>query len=157
MSVYDIDQLMTQTRKLAAEYYRTTKQPLPLSSELAKYDACRLLKLQEAEEITKGVDAFDENDKPIQVKSRVIFKEGNSGYRIGQLNLEGGWESTVLVLFSPEYEPYEIYSVSREEVEAAQSDKSNPKRQKRGAMSVAKFKNIGELIWTKENGLESSI
>lgn len=154
MSVYAVEELMTQTRKLAADYYRTMKQSLPVSAELAKYDACRLLNLREVEEAIKGVDAVDDNACAYQVKSRVIFQEGRSGYRIGQLNMDGEWQKVVLVLFNPEYEPFEIHVATREAIDNPETTKSNPKREKRGAMSVAKFKNIGQLLWTKENGLE---
>lgn len=155
MSVYAVDQLMTQTRKLAADYYRTMNQSLPVSAELAKYDACRLLNLKECEDVVKGVDALDEKGGAYQVKSRVIFQEGRSGYRIGQLNMDGDWQHVVLVLFNPDYEPFEIYVASRDAILEAESGKANPKREKRGAMSVAKFKNIGQLLWTSDHGLES--
>jgi hypothetical protein len=150
MAVYAVEQLMAQTRKLAAEYYRTTKQSLPVSAELAKHDAMRLLDLRPLAEAISGVDAIDQNEKNIQIKSRVIFQEGKSGYRIGQLNMDLPWDSAVLVLYDKEYEPIEIYAASREEIDTAMERKANPNRQKRGAMSVAQFKAIAERVWACE-------
>lgn len=156
MSVYAVEELMKQTRRLAADYYRTTQQTLPVSNELAKYDACRLLNLTEVNESVKGVDAIDAENTPILIKSRVIFKDGNNSYRVGQFNTDGEWQKVVLVLFDPDYEPFEIHALSRAEFSESIPEKTNEKRAKRGPMSVAKFKNIGELIWTRENGLEPS-
>jgi hypothetical protein len=52
-----------------------------------------------------------------------------------------------------DYEPCEIYEATREEVQEAISDSSS--RNSRGALSVAKFKIISWLVWTRETGLEA--
>ena len=150
MSVFAVDKLMEQTRRLAAEYYQTTKQTLPVSTELAKYDASRLLDLTAPEQPIAGIDAIDKQGNKIQIKSRVIFKEGNAGYRIGQMNVNAEWDVILLVLMDKDYHPFEIYSAPRHEIEAVQNDKPNLKRGKRGAMSVAKFKAISELLWVRK-------
>ena len=59
----------------------------------------------------------------------------------------------VLSLMDNEFEPLEMYQASREEIINATS-KPGGKNSKRGAISVAKFKIIGQLVWTKENGIE---
>ena len=148
------DKLMAETRRLAAEYYRNTKQSLPVSNELAKYDACRLLNLHLPEKSSSGIDALDADDAPIQIKGRVIFDESKSNYRIGQVNRDGNWQQICLVILDAEYEPYEIYSASRAEIDGALSYSDNPKRAKRGAISLAKFKIIGQLRWTRKDGIE---
>ena len=155
MSVYAVDKLMAETRRLAAEYYRATQQTLPVSGELAKYDAGQLLGLNYPENIEAGVDALDKHGLRIQIKSRVIFKEHYGGYRIGQFNMEGAWGKLVLLLMSDDYQPFEIYEVSRDEIEASINSQQNPNRQKRGAMSVAKFIALGRLVWTSDQGLET--
>lgn len=154
MSLYAIDELMKQTRKLAADYYKTKQQSLPVSAELARYDACRLLGMSEVREATKGVDAIDSEQQPVQIKSRVIFDATKSGQRIGQINMEGEWASVLLVLFDPEYQPMEIYQAQRNAIELEQPDKET--RAKRGAMSVAKFKKIGQRIWMNANDAQSN-
>jgi hypothetical protein len=152
MSIYSVDKLMLETRRLAAEFYRTTQQALPVTNELAKYDACRLLQCQEPAAVRAGVDLHDEQGRPIQVKGRVIFDEAKRNYRIGQLSPDGAWEAVFLVLMDAEYETQEIYSASREEIDVALQRQDNEPRERRGAMSVNKFKAIGQLCWTREQG-----
>lgn len=157
MNTIAVDALMNQTRHLAALYRQTTGQTLPVSAELGRYDAACLLDLQPAPKpLVAGVDFIGSQHlyhcKLIQVKSRVIFNEKSSSYRIGQLNVAMPWEIVVLVLYNERYEPYAIYGTSKEEVTQALSGATA--RNQRGAMSLAKFKAISQLIWTKENGLQ---
>ncbi|MEJ2395127.1 MAG: hypothetical protein P8Z77_10160, partial [Candidatus Thiodiazotropha sp.] len=79
-----------------------------------------------------------------------------SGQRLGQLKLDKDWDSVVLVLMDENYEPYEIYEAERDEI-LEFLDQSSSSRAKRGAMSVSRFKIIGRLVWTRENGLESEV
>lgn len=159
MTVYAADKLIAQARILAAEYRRTMGKPLPgISSEIAEHDAVKLLRLEPRAEGETGYDAIDpaRDGKRIQIKSRTIFDESKSGQRIGQMKLDKDWDSVVLVLMDEEYEPYEIYEGEREDI-LEYVGKSSSSRAKRGAMSVARFKIIGRLAWTKENGLESEV
>ena len=156
MTIYSIDKLITETRRLAAEYRRSTGQALPVSGEIARYDAARILGLTLCEQRAGGIDAIGNGDREgqrIQVKSRVMTREKKSGARIGQLNPNGDWDTVLLVIMDQDYEPCEIYEASREEVQEAISDSSS--RSNRGALSVAKFKIISWLAWTRETGLES--
>ena len=156
MSIYPIDKLITETRRLAAEFRRSTGQALPVSGEIARYDAARLLGLTLCDQRTGGVDAIGTGQREgqrIQIKSRVIINEKKSGARIGQLNTNGEWDAVVLVIMDSDYEPCEIYEAERNEVLQALSDHSN--RTRRGALSVTKFKMISWLAWTRETGLET--
>jgi hypothetical protein len=158
VSVYSVDKLMSEARRLAVEYRRTTGKPLPgISSEIAHYDAARLLDLELMKEGTPGgYDALGRGPRAgrhIQIKGRVIFDERKPGQRIGQLKLEQEWDSVVLVLMNDQFEPYEIYEAQREEILDALEDQGGSKRSRRGAMSVARFKAIGTLVWTAEEGL----
>ncbi|HEC06132.1 MAG TPA: hypothetical protein ENJ12_04740 [Thiolapillus brandeum] len=159
MSVYALEQLIAETRRLAAEYRRTTGQMLPVTGEIARFDAARELNLEPAEPRAAGVDARgkdDQKDRRYQIKGRVILDEAKAGYRIGQLNTSGDWTHVALVLLDEEFQPFKIYEADREEILAALSQSSG-KRARRGAMSVAKFEAIGELVWTRENGLEDEV
>ncbi|GAB4391463.1 MAG: hypothetical protein Tsb005_01400 [Gammaproteobacteria bacterium] len=157
-NIFAVEKLMAETRRLAAEYYQATQQTLPVSNELAKYDACRLLSLKEAQQHPgTGVDAIDSENKRYQIKSRVIFQPKKSGYRIGQLNIEGEWDNVVLVLMDHTYHPFEIYQVSRESILDELSQKTNPQRSKRGAMSVAKFKALGKLVWSNAHDTDHDL
>ena len=159
LKVYSTDKLIAQARQLAADYRRAMGKPLPgISNEIAEHDAIRLLKLTPKPEGDTGYDAInpDQGDKRIQIKSRTIFDERKSGQRIGQLKMDQDWDSVVLVLMDEEYEPYEIYEAERDDIEAFINESSSG-RAKRGAMSVARFKIIGRLAWTREDGLEPEV
>jgi hypothetical protein len=159
LTLYAADKLIAQARVLAAEYRRTMGKPLPgMSNEIAEYDAVKLLQLEPKPQGEGGYDAIDpgRGGKKIQIKSRTIFDESKTGQRIGQLKLDKEWDSVVLVLMDEDYEPYEIYEAERDEI-IEYVAKSSSSRAKRGAMSVARFKIIGRLAWTRENGLEAEV
>jgi hypothetical protein len=159
MGLYAADKLITQARQLAAEYRRTMGKPLPgISNEIAVHDAMRLLKLEPVPEGVGGHDATDpgRDGLRIQIKSRTIFDESKGGQRIGQIKVEQEWDAVVLVLMDEDYEPYEIYEALRDELlEHIQASSSS--RAKRGALSVARFKVIGRLAWTREDGIEPEV
>ena len=149
MTIYSVDTLMAQARKLAADYRATTGRPLAgISSEIAEYDAARLLDLDLCQDRVGGFDAVGRGaraGKRIQIKGRAIFDEKKGGQRIGQLKTEQDWDSVVLVLMDEQFEPSEIYEADREEILQVLAESSS-KRSKRGAMSVPRFKIIGRLV-----------
>lgn len=157
VSIYAVDKLMAETRRLAAEYRRVTGQPLPVTSEIAKYDAARLLDLEPVNEPPQGAgyDAIGRSGewqgRRVQVKGRAVFEEIKSNQRIGQLKLEQEWDCVVLVLLDEELEPFEVYAADRADILDAIGD--GDRRNKRGAMTVAKFKIIAQLVWTREEGV----
>ena len=52
-----------------------------------------------------------------------------------------------------EFEPVELYEAQRQDLMNALADSQESKRNKRGALSVAKFKALGRLVWTREEGV----
>jgi len=98
-------------------------------------------------------DALDAEGKRVQIKARTIFDDSKTGQRIGQIKSNQAWDSVVLVLLNDDYEPFEIYEAEREELMEL-IDKPSQSQKKRGALSVARFKIISALRWTKEDGLE---
>jgi len=155
---YAAEKLIAQARQLAADYRRTMGKPLPgVSNEIAEHDAVRLLGLEPPAEADVAWDAVDPSSGDrIQIKSRTIFDESKGGQRIGQLKLNQQWDVVVLVLMDEDYEPYEIYQATRDEL-ADYVDASSSSRAKRGAMSVARFKIIGQLVWDRVSGRQSEI
>jgi len=156
MSLYSIEKLINETRRLAAEFKRSTGTMLPVSGEIARYDVSQHLDLTLNEDRNCGYDAIGNNQREglrVQIKSRVIGDTVKSGHRIGQLNPNGDWDIIILSLMDNEFEPLEMYQLNREKVLEALSG-PDKKRSKRGAISIAKFRIIGELVWTKENGVE---
>lgn len=157
MAVYDLDKLIAETRRLAADYRRATGKSLAVSSEIAKHDACVQLQLEPVtNDDAGGYDAIGIHpawkDLRIQVKGRAIFDEGKSGQRIGQLKVDKDWDAVVLVLMDDTFNPSEMYLATRAAVVAALED-DDSKRRNRGAMSVAKFKHIARCVWLAGQGL----
>jgi len=154
-NVYSINKLIEQARQLAADFKQMTGKPLPgVSNEIAEYDACRYLGLELSDDRSQGFDAVRrQTGKPerIQIKARAIFNDNFRGQRLGQLKFDKEWDSVLLVLMNDSYQATEIFEAAREAIEANMGGNTN--RIKRGAMSVAKFRNIAQLIWTKEGGL----
>jgi hypothetical protein len=160
MDIYSIDKLMHETRQLAAKYHQTTGTALPVTGEIARFDAAKALSLQLMEDTSLGYDALGTgtfSGQKILVKGRVLFESSKSNPRIGQINPDQRWDHVVLVLFDDDYNPVEIYHASSEDIEQALSMKTDSQRKKRGAMSVAQFKIIGKLVWTQEDGLDTEI
>lgn len=154
MSLYSIDKLIEETRRLAAEFRRTTGTMLPVSGEIARYDVSHHLNLVLNEQAIKGVDAIGKDKREglkVQIKGRVVGDSVKSGHRIGQLNADGDWDLVVLSLMDNDFQPLEMYQATREEILEALSDATSSKN-RRGAISVARFRIIGELVWSKELG-----
>ena len=153
MALYQLEKLMEETRRLAAEYRRTTGQTLPVGPDLARYDAIRLLGLTEATEETKGIDAHDADGNGVQIKSRVVFDSRKTGHRIGQLNTGADWQKLVLVIMDDNYQPDEIYQMDRGTALQALEQSENSSQKKRGAMSLARFRVMAELVWERQQGV----
>ncbi len=146
---------MQQARQLAANYRRTTGKTLSgVSGELSVYDAIRLLHLAAVPEQI-GYEAIgteksgDLQGDKIQIKGRTIFSDAKNAQRIGQLKMEQNWDSVVLVLLDDDYEPFEIYEIDRATLTDNVVDKES-KKAKKGAMTIARFKKIATLAWSRE-------
>jgi len=151
MEVYQLDILMEETRQLASKYRDATGQPLPVSHDLACYDAIRYLNLKTPEKQEASVDAISADaaqEKKFQIKGRVQFASSKGKQpRIGQLNLEGIWDICLLVLLNEDYDSEEILAADKETIREAIGDKPVNKR---GAMTVSQFKAIAETVWVTE-------
>jgi len=155
VSLYSVNKLISEARRIAADYRRATGKPLGISAEIARHDACTYLDLEPNEDaVGYDAEALAGVDKGCryQIKGRAIFDETKGGQRIGQIKIEQEWDKILLVLMDEDFETTEIYQASREEI-LQDVDDSTTKRQKRGAMSVAKFKHISQLVWNKDEGL----
>jgi len=160
MDLYSIDKLMHETRQLAAKYRMTTGTTLPVTGEIARFDVSKALNLQLVDDLTLGYDAEGKAERAglrILIKGRVIFEDSRSSPRIGQINPDGRWDNVVMVLFDDDYMPVEMYEASSDDINAAIKTKSDSQNKKRGAMSVAQFKIIGQLVWTREDGIEDKV
>lgn len=156
MSLYSVDKLISEARRIAAEYRRTTGKPLGISAEIAQHDACTFLELNPDEEAI-GYDAIglagEREGQRFQIKGRAIFDEKKGGQRVGQIKIEQDWDRILLVLMDEEFETTEIYEASRDDILKDIDESVSSNRSKRGAMSVARFKRIAHLVWSHDQGL----
>jgi hypothetical protein len=155
MGIYSVDKLIAETRRIAKEYRLATGKTLPVTPEIAINDAISILELTPNDENIPGYDAIYERDNEklkVQIKGRAIFNEKKQGHRIGQLKTEQEWDAIILVIMNADFMPEEIYMANRNVIldELEEKKKSN----KKGAMTLAKFKLISELLWTEQNGFE---
>jgi hypothetical protein len=87
----------------------------------------------------------------VQIKGRAMLNPKRSDHRLGQLSLEQDWQAIVLAIMDVDFETREIYMAGRDEITQVLDENKN----KRGSVNVARFKIIGELLWSAENGIEN--
>ena len=173
MSIYEVDRLMAEVRRLAVEYRKTTGKTLPLTAELAVNDAIRLLELEAVTDPQCGYDAIrrlsgesdaDAADRPhdanferVLIKGRAIFDPTRTGLRIGQIRWDGPWDTVAVVLMDENFAPIEIYEADREALAEALDPQGPEAGQggRKGGMTLARFRILGELVWDESNGLRT--
>ena len=158
MGVYSVDKLITETRRIAKEYRLATGKTLPVTPEIAINDAISILEMQPNETKNAGYDAIYDRDGEqlkVQIKGRAIFNDKKGGYRIGQVKVEQEWDAIILVIMNADFMPEEIYMAERDIILDELEEKK--KNNKKGAMTLAKFKLISELLWTEQFGFENDI
>lgn len=154
MTLYQVDKLMSEARRIAAEYRKATGKVLGISSEIARHDAARLMNLDLVDDAQLGWDAVGHGPregKRVQIKGRAVFDESKGGQRVGQLNTEKEWDRVMVVMMNEDYEPTEIWEAEREDILQALNE-ADSNRARRGQMSLGKFQIIGHLVWTREDG-----
>lgn len=152
LDIYQLDKLMEETRSLAAKYRAATGQTLPVSHDLACYDASRLLDLSHPVSQESGIDAIKQQDSEQEkyvIKGRVQFSNVKTKQqRIGQLNMDADWQFVILVLMDDDYLPTQMLRCSNETIREVLADKPVNKR---GAMTVAQFRRIADIVWTSND------
>ncbi|MFV2056744.1 MAG: hypothetical protein ACC707_09770 [Thiohalomonadales bacterium] len=154
-NVYDVDKLMAEARKLAANYRKMTGKALGISSEIALHDVIRLMNLVAVPVQQGGFDAIGKGaieGKRIQIKGRTVSPDSKQNQRIGQIKMDQEWDSVMLVVMNEDYEALEIYEAERESIMEAVG-KSNAKRKNRGALTVTRFKHIAKAVWSQASGI----
>lgn len=149
MGVYQIDKLMSEARRLAAEYRRATGKTLAISGEIAISDAISLLGLEAAPRDAEGYDAVRrlvDGFEKVQIKARTVFEDTRRPHRLGQLKLDKQWDVVLLVLMDENYEPVAIHAACRAPLEAALTQAT---ANKRGTVSVGRFKMLGSCLWSR--------
>jgi hypothetical protein len=148
-SVLDI---LADAKKLARRYHALTGKPLGITGEVAEYEAARILGVELTEARHPGYDATEFKDgkqNRIQIKGRCILKGTNPGERIGSINIKKEFDTVLLVLLDKDYEAIAMFEASRDVVIEALTKPGSKARNERGALSISKFKSIGDLRWQR--------
>jgi hypothetical protein len=146
--------LLAQAKTLARDYYRLTRRPLGITGEVAEYEAARLLGVELAEVRQSGYDAIQRTPTGVlrlQIKGRCYGPDAKPGQRLGSLQLDKEWDAVLMVLLNLDYEAREIWFAERPAVEKVLREPGSIARNKRGAMAVSKFKQIGRLVWSRSS------
>lgn len=147
----EIGNIIHSAKRLAKRYRNLTGRPLGITGEVAEYEAVRLLRLKVAPVRQAGYDAIPKKGTKVerlQIKGRCVLSM-KTGQRIGKIDPEKEWGGVILVLLDADYEPTEIYEAQRHEIVEALTKPESKSRNVRGALSISKFKPIGNLVWTR--------
>ena len=137
-------------KAVARRYRDLTGKPLGITGEVGEVLAARLLGLKLAEARQAGYDAVGGDGRLVQIKSRCIHPGAKLGQRLGSIRLDHEWDTVALILMDLNFEPLAIYEASRSAVEQELRRPGSKSRNKRGALSISKFKAIGELRWSRD-------
>lgn len=143
--------ILGEAKLLAKEYRKLTGKPLGITSEVAEYEAARILGVELTPARNPGYDAIehvDGADRHLQIKGRCIL-EKKPGQRLGRIDLEKAWDAVVLVLLDENYDAIAIYEADRPAVVDALTAPGSRARNERGALAVSKFKAIGRERWRR--------
>jgi hypothetical protein len=150
-----VDRLMnilSESKKLAQEYYALTGKPLGITGEVAEYEAARILDLELTEARQAGYDAIERSGNSkryLQIKGRCILPNCKPGQRIGSINLKKDWDAVLLVLLDKHFDATEIYEADRVALLKALSTPGSKARNERGQLAVSTFKKIGKRRWQR--------
>jgi len=137
-----------EAAKAAARRYRElTGKPLGITGEVGEVLAARLLGLELADARQAGYDAVGSDGRRVQIKSRCVLPKAKPGLRLGSIRLDHEWDTVALILMDQDFEPLEVYEAVRSAVKRELLRPGSESRNERGALSVSKFKAIGELRW----------
>ncbi|GHE96499.1 hypothetical protein GCM10016455_16100 [Aliiroseovarius zhejiangensis] len=142
--------ILEEVKSLAVEYYHLTGKPLGVTGEIAEMEAASLLGLDLAAARTAGFDAYrtrkDRKEK-IQIKGR-WKKDGTSWGRVSKIIADQEFDAVQLVLMHGNYDVFEIWEASREDVVERLDAPGSKARNQRRSMGVSQFKSIAELVWS---------
>jgi Family of unknown function (DUF6998) len=144
----ELERIITKAKSLAIHYRLLTGRPLGITGEVAEYEAARLLNLRLAVVRQAGFDAIRDDGTKLQIKGRCILDRTKGGQRIGSIKLEKEWDVVLLVILDADFEPIAVYEAQRPAITAALLAPGSKARNERGALSMSKFKSIGELVWS---------
>jgi hypothetical protein len=144
--------ILRDAKLLAREYYQLTGKPLGITSEVAEYEAARILGIELTPARQAGYDGVEMRDgagRRVQIKGRVVQPTSTS-QMLGRIDILKDWDSVVLVLMDDRYDATVIYEAERAAVIEALVAPGSKARNERGALSVSKFRSIGVERWRRQ-------
>lgn len=146
----DLEGTIDAAISAAIRYRELTGKTLGITGEVGEFIVAKLLKLKLADARQEGYDAVGKDGRLVQIKSRCVPPKTNPGHRVPQIRLNHRWDTVVLILMTLNYEPLEIWEAARFVVEKELLRPGSKARNKRGQLSVSKFKSIGVLLWSSD-------
>jgi len=142
--------LLAQAKQIAQQYYHLTGKPLGITSEVAEYEAARLLGITLASARQAGYDAtevIEGKTRTIQIKGRYLPNGCTPGQHLGSIQPQKEWDAVLMVLLDAEFNATEIWEAEREPILEALAAPGSRARNERGSLAVRKFKCLGRLRW----------
>ena len=144
--------ILRDVKALAVEYYSLTGKPLGVTGEIAELEASLALDLTLADARQEGYDAIrlvNGDRQTIQIKGR-WKKAGRNWGRVPSINTEKDFDTAMLVLLEGDYELYEIWEASRDQVIERLDAPGSKARNERRSMGVSQFKTIANRVWPSD-------
>lgn len=142
--------IIEEAKRVAIRFRELTKKPLGVTSEVAEFEAARLMNVSLCEARQPGYDAVgtrDGHDLHIQIKSRCVLPTSRRGQRVPSIKLKHPWHVVWLVLLDETLNPTAIWEAERPAIEAALAKPGSKSRNVRGALAVEAFKGIAKCLW----------
>lgn len=143
------EDILSDVKKLALEYYATTGKPLGVTGEIAEVEAAKLFGLTLMTARSPGYDAERSGAgriETIQIKGR--WKRDSSGWgRVPSINTDAEFDILMLVLLHGDYEVLEVWEATRAAVCARLDAPGSKSRNERRSMGVTQFKSIARRVW----------
>ena len=154
MPLGEIGDILARAKQAGVDYYRLTGKPLGITGEVGEYEAARLLDLKLATARTPGYDATDQSgSRRYQIKSRALSEDDlRKNQMVGSIKIDQEWDAVLLVLMDKSFQTREIWEAERNAVTEALGAPGSKARNKRGALAVSKFKEIGRRVHISKDG-----
>jgi hypothetical protein len=145
--------VLREAKVLAREYYRLTGKPLGITGEVAEYEAARVLGVELTAARQAGYDATEKRNgatRRLQIKGRCLLPNCKPGQRLGSIDIRKDWDAVLLVILDEHFDATAMYEADRAAVIAALTAPGSKARNERGALSVSKFRSIGQMRWQRD-------
>ena len=149
-----VAEILSQVKRLAAEYYQLTGKPLGVTGEVAELATAEKLGLELAPARTTGYDAIrhtPNGPQRIQVKARAFsYATRPTPQKMGAIRHCAECDVVLLVLMDNRtLEPQEMWEAPVAAVEARLAHPGSRARE-RGVLSVKEFQRLGNCVWRQD-------